>query len=258
MAIANLAEGGCAGMFDSEEDRRAVLGTTVKILSHSIRGQNWAGIHFAPFSVVYPLSNLSQSVENRELLMECGLAEELARLISDWKEVGHHSDRTLGLALNIAEDMCDAQRTQRRLRDAGMLPVLEELAAMPEVAADAAFRLQVLRIRKALTDGHVAFMMGQHPRLGARSPLMLLDGLVMGKIAHLAFGCAAITPLAVPEDAEGAGGVGGSGGEVCASLEEGKSAEEDKRVMMLNAALARMERSGQAPRQGLRRMTTLL
>jgi hypothetical protein len=62
----------------------------------------------------------------------------------------------------------------------------------------------VLRIRKALADGHVAFMMGQHPRLGARSPLMLLDGLVMGKIARLAFGCAAITPLAVPEDAESA------------------------------------------------------
>ena len=44
---------------------------------------------------------------------------------------------------------------------------------------------------------HVAFFMGHHDRLGQHSSLHHQDDLIMRKSAHMAFGCAEMTPLAV-------------------------------------------------------------
>jgi len=49
---------------------------------------------------------------------------------------------------------------------------------------------------------HVAFYMGRHARLGQNSPLIQLDDLITGEIAHLAFGFAEVPPLTVQEEEE--------------------------------------------------------
>ena len=246
MALANITAGGCAKMFGSDTERRAALGTTVTILKQSIKGDNWAGIHFAPYSVMYPLTHLATSKSNREVLVELGVADDLTTLIREWKTLGHQAGQTLRLALNLTENLCQSLESQLSLRSAGMMPVLENLADGSD-SDDAGVMVQASRILRSMTEGHVAFFMGMHPRLGSASPLAQLDGLVMGEIARMAFGCAAITPLAKPV-------MHGSGG-----TEAVVDSGEDKREMILNAALARLLHSGQlTPSPGLRRMTTLL
>jgi hypothetical protein len=254
MAIANLTQGACEGVFEKDEDRNAALATTVKILSLSIKGENWAGIHFAPYSVVYPLSNLANSSENTDVLMECGLADHLTDLIREWKDVGHHSDKTLELAMQITENLCETQQSQRSLRTAGMMPVIEDvLLGKCCDKSKTAVMAQAARILKKLTSGHVAFFMGHHARLGSKSPLQQLDALVMGKIAQLAFGCSDITPLSPP-----AQGACVQAREAAAAL----SAADRQRLMMLNAAIARMESAmqtgvgGGARVGGLRRVAS--
>ena len=245
MAIANLTQGECEGVFEKEDDRKAALATTVKILSLSIRGENWAGIHFAPYSVVYPLCNLANSSQNTTVLMQCGLAEQLVGLIREWKDVGHQSEKTLELAMQISENLCDTQQSQRCMREAGMMPVLEEVLLGKCGGDKMTVMVQAGRILKKLTSGHVALYMGHHERLGQHSPLLQLDELVMGKIAQMAFGCAAIAPVAPPSVEAPV-----DGSDVCNDA-------VSQRQMMLNAALARMERSGQlGPSQisGLRRV----
>lgn len=241
MAIANLTEGACEGVFEKAEDRKAALATTVKILSHSIKGENWAGIHFAPYSVVYPLSNLANSSENTDVLMECGLAEQLTGLIREWKDVGHHSEKTLELAMQITENLCETQQSQRSLRSAGLMPVVEDvLLGTCCQKARAPVLAQAARILDKLTSGYVAFYMGHHERLGKDSPLAQLDGLVMGKIAQLAFGCSDISPLAPLARA----------GASKQQADPAPSAADCQRQMMLNAALARLESGGRADGRG--------
>lgn len=240
MAIANLTGGNCEGVFEKEEDRKAALCTTVKILSHSIKGQNWAGIHFAPYSVIYPLSNLALSNDNREVLMGCGLADHLTTLITEWKLVGHQAEDTLGLAMKITEELVgESQQNQRCLRDAGIMPALDAIVEGKRTQ-DVMIMGQAARILTKMTEAHTAFFMGQHSRLGLNSSLSQFDDLVMGKIAKFAFGCSEIVPIAQPS--------------------VGKTEEEevvvDTRTMMLNAAIARMQRTGQAPVRGLRRVAT--
>lgn len=80
--------------------------------------------------------------------------------------------------------------------------------------------------------GHIAIYMGHHSRLGKDSPLFQLDELLMAKITNLAFGCAEISPLSnVVAEADAAAPVA--------------SEPDAQRLNVLNAALARMERSGQ-------------
>lgn len=244
MAIANLTEGNCEGVFDTVDDRNAALATTVKILSKSIKGENWAGIHFAPYSVVYPLSNLALSSDNKEVLLEFGLADHLAQLVQEWKLVGHQSAQTLELALQITENLCESQNAQRSMRAAGMMQALDEVVEGKR-GQEGRVIIQAARILKKMTEGHSALFMGHHCRLGQNSQLFELDELIMGKIAGLAFGCSAITPIAPPTD------------------EKLVPFELDERTVRLNAALARMQQSGQmlgggSPARGLRRMTTNL
>jgi hypothetical protein len=239
MAIANLTEGACEGVFEKEEARRAALNTTVKILSHSIKGENWAGIHFAPYSVIYPICNLAHSSENKEVLMECGLADHLTSLIRDWKLVGLQGEETLGLAIKMTEDFCASQKAQRCMRDAGMMHALERVV-QGKCTEDVAVLLQAARILQKMTEAHRAFYMGQHSRLGANSPLFLLDECVMGQIANLALGCAVITPL----------GAEPSSGD--------SHSADDVRKLALSAALARQHQGGGgSPPPGLRRTRRL-
>ena len=246
MAIANLTEGNCEGVFETVDDRNAALATTVKILSKSMKGENWAGINFAPYSVVYPLSNLALSGDAKEVLMELGLADQLSQLIQEWKLVGHQSTQTLELALHMTENLCETQNCQASMRAAGMMQALD---AVLEGTRGQNVRVvaQAARILNKMTEGHVAFSMGYHTRLGVKSPLFQLDELILGKIAKLAFGCAAITSIALHSDNEQATA----------------AAAPDERTARLNAALARMQHSGQmqgggSPVRGLRRMNTLL
>ena len=240
MAIANLTKGKCEGVFDRDDDRKFALGTTVKILSQSLKGENWAGIHFAPYSVIYPLCNLALTDENKEVLLECGLAEQLSTLIKEWRGVGHQSEQTLELAVQIAENLCCSQKSQRCMRSAGMMAALEDVAAGKHTQ-NVRVQLQAAHIVKKMTEGHVAFFMGHQHRLGENSPLFQLDDLTMSKIAHMAFGCAEITPLnaQVVKEQE--------------ALDIGCPSTEDQRIRVLNAALARMQHSNQVP-GGLRRI----
>ena len=61
----------------------------VKILGHALKGESWAGIHFAPYSVMFPLRNLTcgASVRDKEHLVECGLASHLVCLITQRNEL---------------------------------------------------------------------------------------------------------------------------------------------------------------------------
>jgi hypothetical protein len=240
MAIANLTMGKCEGVFDRDDDRKVALGTTVKILSHSLKGENWAGIHFAPYSVIFPLCNLALTDENKEMLLECGLAEQLSTLIKEWRGVGHQSEQTLELAVQIAQSLSGSQESQRCMRSAGMMAALDDVAAGKHTQ-NVRVQLQAAHIVKKMTEGHLAFFMGHQNRLGENSPLFQLDDLTMSKIAHMVFGCAEITPLNVQvvkeQDAP----------DTCCPN------KEDQRIRVLNAALSRMQHINQV-HGGLRRI----
>jgi len=91
MAMANLT--GDIEVVDKESAylTNVAIATTVKILGFALDGRSWGGIHFAPYSVVYPLNNLAANPINRAQLVECGLVELVTRFINDWKHVAPYT-----------------------------------------------------------------------------------------------------------------------------------------------------------------------
>jgi len=124
MAIANLS-GLTNEMFEDDSTRDFALGTCVKILGHALKGESWAGIHFAPYSVMFPLHNLTcRSSEADKLhLVQSGLAIHLTDLIAQWKLVLHQRHKTLTLALQMSKSLCVSQETMRTMRDQGLVQV---------------------------------------------------------------------------------------------------------------------------------------
>jgi hypothetical protein len=91
----------------------------------NLKGESWAGIHFAPYSVMFPLHNLTcRSSEADKLhLVQSGLAIHLTDLIAQWKLVLHQRHKTLTLALQMSKSLCVSQETMRTMRDQGLVQV---------------------------------------------------------------------------------------------------------------------------------------
>ncbi|KAJ1477157.1 hypothetical protein T484DRAFT_3043734 [Baffinella frigidus] len=187
MAMANLTgnvdDAGQKGL----DNYQSAIATTVKILGFALDGRSWAGIHFAPYSVVYPLNNLAANPKNREQLVECGLLELLARFINDWKRVGHHADETLLLAIELTSHLKGAWAWQQRMREGGVVTALKKVRdRRRRESVECSMRAEELL--DELLQGHLAVWMGQHPRLGSHSSLHCLDEYATGIILDYAFG----------------------------------------------------------------------
>ena len=184
MAMANLT-----GDVDDagESNHQSAIATTVKILGFALDGRSWAGIHFAPYSVVYPLANLAANPKNREQLVDCGLLSLLARVINDWKRVGHHADETLALAIELASHLKGAWEWQQRMREGGVVSALKKVRdRRRRETVECSKRAEELL--DELMQGHLAVLMSQHPRLGTNSSLHCLDEYATGIILDYAFG----------------------------------------------------------------------
>jgi hypothetical protein len=148
--------------------------------------RRWAGIFFAPYSVMFPLYNLAQHPGNRAPLIQCGLIELVVRLMHEWRQ-GRQADTTLALALGVAEALSGEWDSKQRMRHAGMVAALQDIRAGRRGEAESC-RAAADRLLLTLLEGHLAFWMGQHSRLGAGSHAGLLDDYVAGIILEFAFG----------------------------------------------------------------------
>mmetsp|Transcript_21576 Transcript_21576/g.71468 ORF Transcript_21576/g.71468 Transcript_21576/m.71468 type:complete len:425 (-) Transcript_21576:19-1293(-) len=187
LAIANImgAKGGyeiCAPVLAKYPNH---LEMAVNILGHSLNGLKWGGILFALYSVIIPMSHLSAIKENQARLVELGMIEKLARVLREWQP-GHLSDSVMERVLLIILSINDQPEFQHRIRLSGLIAGLQQiqLGLRNEPPQCRALAEQLL---SSLLECHVAVCMGQHARLGADSPLMLLDDFVSSLILDMAF-----------------------------------------------------------------------
>ncbi|KAJ1489948.1 hypothetical protein T484DRAFT_1778512 [Baffinella frigidus] len=123
MAMANLT-GNVAVVDERAYLTDVAIATTVKILGFALDGRPWGGVHFAPYSVVYPLNNLAANPENRACLVGCGLLALTTRCINDWEHVGHNANETLLLAIELARRLSDGWASPRQMQEQGLLLAL--------------------------------------------------------------------------------------------------------------------------------------
>uniref|UniRef100_A0A7S1HIT5 Uncharacterized protein n=1 Tax=Hemiselmis andersenii TaxID=464988 RepID=A0A7S1HIT5_HEMAN len=186
MAIANLtatvpALDGCPG------GSQAVLSTIVKILGFALDGKKWAGIFFAPYSVLYPMGNLARaSEENADMLAKAKAIPKVVRVLKEWKD-GRLAARSLTLALDIIMALTSMPDHQQELRAVGAVKTLRLVASRargePRECAELAER-----VLERLLERHLALSMGQHERLGRDSYMSMVDDYVMGVIMEYALG----------------------------------------------------------------------
>ena len=185
MAMANLTGNVDSGQ--ALDNYHNAIATTVKILGFALDGRSWAGIHFAPYSVVYPLNNLAANPDNRSRLVECGLLELLARCMNDWQDEAHHADETLQLCLELAAHLKGPWEWQQRMREGGVVRALQKVRDRSRGESQECGR-RAEELLDDLLQGHLAVWMSQHQRLGAQSSLHCLDEYVTGIILDHAFG----------------------------------------------------------------------
>jgi hypothetical protein len=193
MAVANLT-----GRCDPEHvNDYEALPAMVKVLGYALEGRSWAGIHLSAYSVLYPLSHLAEQASNRPLLIACGLVELLARSVERWVE-GLRSDAddlTLPLVLKISDLLAQDLGAHERMRAAGMLHGLREVArGVRGETVQCMWRAEVLLERLLLAP--LAVCMGQHSRVGAASPFFKLDEYVTAQIIEFAFEAGCVTSTA--------------------------------------------------------------
>jgi hypothetical protein len=89
------------------------------------------GIHFAPYSVIFPLHNLTcrSSDADKLHLVQSGIAVHLTELIAQWKSAVHQSDKTMLnktmlLAIHMSRSLCVSAEAMRTMRDKGILQAL--------------------------------------------------------------------------------------------------------------------------------------
>jgi hypothetical protein len=172
----------------------AAVARAVEILDLSVAGRSWAGVFFAPYSVLYPLARLALHPANAALLLDSGVAPRLAGFLAAWR-AGPRPERALALALAAAASLSAAGEAARRpLRAAGLVAALRTLAA-PPCAPDAAPAVPAVpaeccaaagRLAGELEGAHWAVWMAAHARLGAGSALGGLDSDVLHIIARQA------------------------------------------------------------------------
>ena len=121
MAMANLT--GDVSVVDQECEMHLnkAIATAVHILGVALDGQKWAGVHFAPYSVMYPLNNLAATPTNRQHLVDCGLLELLVRFIHSWKPNAHNAGAALLLAIELTSRLTGEWEWQQRLREGGVV-----------------------------------------------------------------------------------------------------------------------------------------
>ncbi len=135
---------------------------------------------------MFPLHNLALHASNRAPLVQCGLIELVVRLMREWRQ-GRQADTTLELALGVAERLCGEWDWKQRMRHSGMVSALQDVRAGRRGEAEEC-RAAADRLLLVLLEGHLAFWMGQHSRLGAGSHAGLLDDYVAGIVLEFAFG----------------------------------------------------------------------
>jgi len=184
MAVANLT-GRCEQ--EHMQDFQA-LPAMVKVLGYAIEGRSWAGIHLSSYSVLYPLSHLAERLENRSQLIDCGLVELLARSIDRVSGVrsSEADDLILPLVLKICEHFAEDWGNHERLRQAGFVHVLRELASGVRGEAPACIQ-SANTLLERLLKAPLAVCMGQHSRVGVNSPFFRLDEYVVAMIIDLGF-----------------------------------------------------------------------
>lgn len=95
------------------------------------------------------------------------------------------SQPTLRIALNIIARVCFCSDYKREMRGAGMIQALRKVCEQKRGEEDDCKRIAD-RLLESLLEIHLAFSMGQNARLGACSPVNLLDDYVAGIIMEYA------------------------------------------------------------------------
>mmetsp|Transcript_44781 Transcript_44781/g.112310 ORF Transcript_44781/g.112310 Transcript_44781/m.112310 type:complete len:428 (+) Transcript_44781:62-1345(+) len=186
MAIANLtgvvpACDGCPG------GAMTVLSTIVKILGFALDGKKWAGIFFAPFSVLYPLGNLARASEdNADIIAKAKAVPKLVRVLNEWTD-GRLAARSLMIALDIISALTSLQEHQQELRASGAVKALRLVASRARGEPKDCAELAEVVLEKML-QRHLALSMGQHARLGRDSHISMLDDYVLGVIMEYSLG----------------------------------------------------------------------
>eukprot|EP00960_Hanusia_phi_P060460 764510-Hanusia_phi.AAC.3 len=183
MALANLV-GDDSSCVLGEEQYRHILANTVRILGFASEGRSWAGIHFAPYGVLYPFRKLASNPSIHPYIVECGMVESLARCIKDRARF-EASDATLELALMVTKSLLEHVEHHPLLRQAGMIRMMRQIKT--DICVSEECKQIASEIMEKLLEGHLAVWTGQHARLGAQSPLHLLDEFITGIILDYAF-----------------------------------------------------------------------
>lgn len=179
MAVANLTGASqpvTKHTMCSKESNRycSALPNVLKLLDYALDGKKYAGIFFAPYSVMCPLSQLAKNPENRQQLVDAGLIELTVKVLEKWWAHGDNAAHTLSRCMQIAERLSKVSEYQDRLRSAGIVDVLKNIRkgtrGEPHHCLQIANRLIV-----NLLPNQLAFWMGQHSRLGQNSPIFLVD-----------------------------------------------------------------------------------
>jgi hypothetical protein len=153
----------------------------VQVLESTLQDGCWAGQRFNTFSVLYPLGHLDfDRVNVRNELIACGLAELLARYVRMRAAGSEHGDtEKLALALTVIEQIADDWGSHERLRQAGLVGGLRELANILHGLEHRCLGARADALVQRLMLVPVAVLMSQHPRLGGESPIGQLDQCVM-------------------------------------------------------------------------------
>ena len=199
LALANLTGSGEDSIFPrGAVAKKVALETIVKVLDHAVRGERLATITWLPPAVLYGLRNMTHHPANKIMLLDSGLAPVLARVLALWgPETGM---ATLELSIESVTNLATDDASVQILWDAGVVRVLQhlmdkldDLPATGDAGTDASRRSLAQEVRalvELLLQRHVAVCMGQHRRLGCKSPINLLDDALVCKILQFAFGTA--------------------------------------------------------------------
>jgi len=135
--------------------------------------------------VLYPLWHLANnSSDNCAKLVEADIIPPLVRVISEWTD-GRHANKSLLVSLDIVQRLSAEPEHKAAMRKAGMVQALSMVCAQKRGESDAC-RALAQPLLEGLLEMHLAFLMGQHQRLGGASRIYEIDDCVVGIILEYA------------------------------------------------------------------------
>jgi hypothetical protein len=188
LALANLSTTG--GSREVLLGRRAA-GSVVKVLDFALRGETLATITWLPANVLGGVCSAALQPHNAEVMLECGLAHTLARLLAAWEAEAGLEPLRLGLC--ALDRLSVAQAGFGQLWAAGLVEALHTVAGrarrMEGAEAEEARGLagEAESVASRLQARHLAVCMGQQRRLGRGSSLMLLDESLLHMVLTMAY-----------------------------------------------------------------------